>query len=264
MVWNEPMGDDDGGAGRIARARALWADVHEQFTGTDAAGRWAEPEVSWGLFRHPEAELGVLGPVAGLAVLEIGCGTAYLGAWLARAGATVTGLDLSHHQLHTAADCQARTGPRFGLVEANGEHLPFADGTFDLVVSEYGVAPWCDPDLWVPDVARVLRPGGRLVFLTSSPLAAMTVPAEGGPAGDRLLRGPADLLPVEWPGGGQEHHPGHGEWIRLLTAAGFDVDGLVELVPPAAADDPEFYEIVTADWGRRWPAEDLWSAHLRD
>ena len=247
---------------RIAHNRRLWADVHDQFTGVDAARRWSEDDVSWGLFRHPESSIGALGSVAGLHVLEVGCGTAYLGAWLARAGAVVVALDLSREQLGSARDCQVRIGPRFPLIEANGEELPVADDSFDLVVSEYGAAPWCDPGRWVAEAARVLRPGGRLVFLTNSPLAAMTVPAEGGPAADRLLRGPKDLSPVQWPGGGLEHHLGHGEWIRVLHASGFAVEALWELTPPAAAADPEYYEIVTADWGRRWPAEDLWSARL--
>jgi SAM-dependent methyltransferase len=254
--------DDQAGPGRIQRNRALWADVHEQFTGGDAARRWSEPGVSWGLFRQPESAIGALGPVSGRSVLEIGCGTAYLSAWLARAGATVVGLDLSHEQLGTAQACQSRFGPCFPLVESDGEELPFADRSFDLVVSEYGAAPWCDPARWLPEAARVLAPEGRLVFLTNSPLAAMTVPDAGGPAGDRLLRGPLDLASVEWPGGGLEHHPGHGEWIRLLTESGFRLEGLRELTPPATAADPEYYEIVTADWGRRWPAEDLWSARL--
>ena len=248
---------------RIRHNRMLWADVHDQFTGDDAARRWAEAEVSWGLFRHPESEIGALGEVAGQKVLEIGCGTAYLSAWLARAGADVVALDLSREQLGSARRCQAEIGPRFPLVESNGEELPFANDTFDLVVSEYGAAPWCDPERWIAEAARVLVPEGRLVFLTNSPLAGMTVPAEGGPAGDRLLRGPADLAPVEWPGGGVEHHLGHGEWIRVLTETGFRVEGLWELTPPSNATDPEYYEIVTADWGRRWPAEDLWSAQLR-
>jgi SAM-dependent methyltransferase len=255
-------GRDPDATARIRRHRALWADVNDQFTGVDAVGRWSEPSVSWGLFRHPESDLGALGPVAGLPVLDLGCGTGYLGAWLARAGAAVVALDLSPDQLDTARRCQHEIGPSFPLVEADGEDLPFADGSFELVVSEYGVAPWCDPARWVPEAARVLRPDGRLVFLTNSPLAAMTVPEEGGPAGDRLLRGPGDLRVVSWPGGGREHHPGHGEWIELLTRAGFRVEGLRELVPPDVATDPEFYEIVTADWGRRWPAEDLWSARL--
>jgi SAM-dependent methyltransferase len=255
-------GRDPHAPDRIRHHRALWADVNDQFTDADATRRWSEASVSWGLFRHPESDLGAIGPLAGRAVLEVGCGTAYLSAWIARAGGEVVALDLSPDQLDTARRRQDATGPRFPLVESDGEDLPFADASFDLVVSEYGAAPWCDPARWLPEAARVLVPGGRLVFLTNSPLAGMTVPEAGGPAGDRLLRGPSDLRTVHWPGGGLEHHPGHGEWIELLRGAGFVVEGLAELVPPDLAADPEFYEIVTADWGRRWPAEDLWSTRL--
>jgi hypothetical protein len=93
-------------------------------------------------------------------------------------------------------------------------------------------------------------------------LAGLCVPADEGVAGEQLLRGQRDLFPIAWPGGGLEHHPGHGDWIRLLRAAGFVVDALHELYPPDDAPTHEWYDIVTADWARRWPAEDLWVAHL--
>lgn len=240
--------------------RAVWAEVNAQFTDAAAEGMWRRPAITWGLFAHPEASLAALGDVAGREVLELGCGTAYLSGWLARAGARVVALDLSPAQLATARRCQRTIGPAFGLVEADGAVLPVRDAAVDIVVSEYGVAPWCDPDRWLAEAARVLRPDGRLVFLTSSVLAAMCVPAEGGVAGDRLLRGPADLRPVAWPGGGVEHHPAHGEWIALLHANGFTVEALHELTPPAGEDDHAYYEIVSAAWAARWPAEDLWVA----
>lgn len=245
-----------------ARNRELWALVNEQFTDADADPRWDAGEITWGLFRIPEAELQLLGDVSGLDVLEVGCGTAYLSAALARAGARPVALDLSTAQLATARRNQWATGIGFPLIEADGARLPLRDRSFDLVVSEYGAGPWCDPDRWVADAARVLRPGGRFVCLTNSVLAALCVPAEGGPAGDRLLRSQRELRPVAWPGGGIEHHPGHGEWIRLLTSAGFVVDALHELHAPDGADDPEWYEIVEPGWAQRWPAEDVWVAHL--
>ena len=49
----------------------------------------------WGLFHMPERELGVLGDVADLDVIELGCGTAYVSAWLARMGARPVGVDLT-------------------------------------------------------------------------------------------------------------------------------------------------------------------------
>lgn len=246
----------------LERAREVWAQVNAAHTDADALQRWADEAFGWGLFRIPEAELGVLGDVAGLEVAELGCGTAYLSAHLVRAGARPVALDLSHHQLVTALACQERFGVRFPVVEADGEVLPLADDSVDLVVSEYGVAPWCDPVRWLPEAARILRPGGRLVFLTNSVLAALCVPDEGGYAGIKLLRSQPDAAQVAWPGGGAEHHPGHGRWIALLREAGFEVEALHELLAPEGAVTPEWYEIVTAGWARRWPAEDLWVARL--
>lgn len=245
----------------VARNRAVWAEVNADVTDPAADALWAQHEVHWGLFRLPERDLGVLGDVAGARVVELGCGTAYVSAWLRRLGARPVAVDLSRGQLATAARCQDRFDVRFPLVEADGAVVPLRSGGFDLVVSEYGAAPWCEPAAWLTEAARLLRPGGRLVFLTNSVLAALCVPAEGGYATDRLQRPVAALSPVSWPGGGTEHHPGHGEWIRLLVGAGLVVDALHELHPPAGAATHPDYEIVTADWAARWPAEDLWVAH---
>jgi SAM-dependent methyltransferase len=244
------------------RNRALWSAVNEQFTDHAADDLWRRDSVTWGLFRIPEHDLGVLRDVAGARVLEVGCGTGYLSAWLARAGARPVALDLSPDQLATARRCQQTSGVSFPLVESDGAEVPFRSASFDLVVSEYGVAPWCPPESWLAEAARVLCPGGRLVFLTNSVLVGLCVPEDAGFAGERLLCPQRSLSPVAWPGGGVEHHPGHGDWVRLLTGAGFVVDALHELFPPDDAPTHEHYDIVTAEWARRWPAEDLWVAHL--
>ena len=244
------------------RNRALWTVVNAQFTDEDAHRAWAAEELTWGLFGVPERDLGVLGDVADLDVIELGCGTAYLSAQLARRGARPVGLDLTPAQLATARRCQERFGLVFPLIEANAEDVPLPDASFDLAVSEYGASVWCDPDRWVAEAARLLRPGGRLVFLTNSVLATLCVPAAEGLAQERLLRPQRGLHRVAWPGGGVEFHPSHGDWIRVLGANRFVVEALHELYAPADAANHEYYEIVTADWARRWPAEDLWAARL--
>lgn len=257
----EHQGSPERPAGDELRGnRELWSLVNERFTAGDARERWDQPTITWGLFGVPDAELGLLDAVAGLDVLELGCGTAYLSAWLHRAGARPVALDLSRAQLETARRCQEHAGS-FPLIEADGACLPVRAQTFDLVVSEYGVGPWCDPAQWLSEAARVLRPGGRLVFLTSSVLLGLCVPAEGGTAEDRLLRSQEELAHITWPGGGTEHHPSHGSWIRELRASGFVVDALHELHPPEDAVPHTFYEIVTPEWASRWPAEELWVAH---
>ena len=242
--------------------RELWTVVNEQFTDARADSAWASAEFGWGLFEIPERQLGALGDVAGLDVIELGCGTAYISAWLARLGARPVGVDLTPAQLDTARRCQQRYGLSFPLIEANAETVPLAADSFDLAVSEYGASVWCDPERWIPEAARLLRPGGRLVFLTNSVQVTMCVPADGGFADDRLQRPQRGLSPVAWPGGGVEFHPSHGEWIAILRRHGFAVEALYELYAPDDATTPAYYDIATAQWASSWPVEDLWTARL--
>src|SRR3954454_12656518 len=203
--------------------------MNERFTDAAAEEMWARPEMVWGLFGIPERELCVLGEVRDRDVAELACGTAYFSAWLARAGASVVAVDLSGEQLATARRLQKQFGPVFPLVQADAERVPLASGRFDLVVSEHGVGAWCDPERWLPEAVRLLRPGGRLVFLTNSHLSSLCVPAEEGVAGDRLLRGQREAHRVQWPGGGVEFHPSHGEWVRTLRNAGFVIEAMHEI-----------------------------------
>jgi SAM-dependent methyltransferase len=246
----------------LAVNRALWGLVNEQHTDARAHDAWAVQDFAWGLFGIPERELGALGDVADLDVIELGCGTAYVSAWLARLGARPVGVDLTPAQLDTARRCQAHFGLSFPLLEANAEEVPLPDDSFDLAVSEYGACVWCDPSRWVPEAARLLRPGGRLVFLTNSVQVTVCVPEDGGPAVDRLLRPQNGMSRVRWPGGGIEFHPSHGDWVAILRRSGFTVQALHELYAPEGAGTPDYYEIATAEWARSWPVEDLWVATL--
>src|SRR5215218_9792336 len=136
-----------------------WAAEYAEW----APRAWGTDEPTWGIFHAPESELGVFPEsVAGLDVIELGCGTGYVSAWLARRGAHPVGIDNSEQQLATARRLQAQHGIDFPLVHGNAETLPFPDASFDLAISEYGASIWADPRKWVPEAARVLRPGGRL------------------------------------------------------------------------------------------------------
>lgn len=234
--------------------------MNERFTDAAAQEMWTRPDVVWGLFAVPEHDLGVLGQVRDLDVVELACGTAYFSAWLTRAGAATVAVDLSGEQLATASRLQQELGPVFPLIQADGERVPLTGGRFDLVVSEHGVAAWCDPERWLPEAARLLRPGGRLVFLTNSHLSALCVPAEEGVAEERLVRGQRETYRVRWPGGGIEFHPSHGDWVRLLRTSGFAVEAMHEIYAPPDRGDHPFYEIVSGSWAARWPAEELWVA----
>jgi len=250
----------DDRATEVAVNRALWGVLNERFTDAAAGTLWSRTEVVWGLFSIPERLLGVLGDVRDLDVVELACGTAYLSAWLTKAGAKTVAVDLSSEQLVTAQRLQEELGPVFPLVQADAERVPLMSGRFDLVVSEHGAAAWCDPERWLPEAARLLRPGGRLVFLTNSVLSALCVPTDEGFAEERLVRGQRDAYKVRWPGGGIEFHPSHGDWVRHLRRSGFVVDALHEIYAPTDSGDHPFYEIVSAEWATRWPAEELWVA----
>jgi SAM-dependent methyltransferase len=239
--------------------RRYWDEKAAGWHGPLARGHWSRTEQSWGLWNLPESQARLFPDgVAGLDVIELGCGTAYVSAWLARAGARPVGIDLSREQLATARLMQAEFGIDFPLVLADAERLPFRADTFDVAVSEYGACLWCDPYRWIPEAARVLRPGGRLVFVSRSPLFALCTPA-GGQAGTALLR-PQFGLRQHGDEASVGFHLPHGEMLRLLGSCGFVVEDLIEIQAPEPArrDYPE----VSAAWAHQWPSEEIWKARL--
>jgi SAM-dependent methyltransferase len=248
----------------VALNRERWTKTNAEYTDQRAYAAWNAEEITWGVFGVREDDVGILGAVDGLDVVELGCGTAYFSAWLTRRGAHPVGVDVTPAQLETARRVMAETDLEFPLVEANAEDVPLPDASFDLAISEYGASIWCDPARWLPEAARLLRPGGRLVFLRNSPLAMLCVPDEPGPATEHLLRPQNGMYRLSWPfEDSVEFHTGHGELIDLLHAAGFEVERLVELYAPQNAKVHDFYDTATPEWARKWPAEDLWAARKR-
>jgi SAM-dependent methyltransferase len=239
----------------------LWTQSNAEYTDENAESNWAS-DISWGIWAVDEKELNVLGDVNGLDVAELGCGTAYFSAWLAKRGARPVGVDVTPAQLATARRMMQKTGIEFPLVEADAAETGLPDVSFDLVLSEYGASIWVDPYRWIPEAARLLRAGGRLVFLRNSTLVILCSPDEV-PASETLQRPQFGMHRFEWPEGGVEFHLGHGEWIDLLRANGFDIERLVELQAPADAETHGYYAYVTAEWAKKWPCEEIWVARKR-
>ena len=129
------------------RNREAWTEANAEYTDAKAEETWAKDAITWGVWGVPEEGLGTLGPVEGLDVIELGCGTAYVSAWLARRGARCVDIDLSAGQLATARRLQLEHGLEFPLHEGSAEHLPFPDESLDLAISEYGACLWADPCL---------------------------------------------------------------------------------------------------------------------
>ena len=250
----------------VRRNRIGWDESAAEYV---AAGEraWAAEEPSWGIWGVPESQLHLLPDVLdGRDVIELGCGTGYVGAWLARRGARVVGLDNSPRQLETARRLQLEHRLEFPLILAYAERVPLPDATFDLAISEYGAAIWADPYQWIPEAARLLRPGGELIFLGNSVLVMLTVPdlEADGPAGDRLLRPQFDMRRFEWPDepNSVEFHLSHGDMVRLLTGSGFEVTDLIEVRPPEGSTT-RWPHIATLAWSRQWPCEEVWKARKR-
>ncbi|MGH3327364.1 MAG: class I SAM-dependent methyltransferase [Streptomycetales bacterium] len=192
-----------------------------------------------------ESAARLLGEVAGLRVLEVGCGAAQCGRWLLSRGASPVGADISARQLAHSGRLDARTGLRVPVVQADTQRLPFADGCFDVACSAYGALPFvADAGAALGEVSRVLRPGGRWVFSVTHPVR-WCFPDDPGPGG-LVARDPYfDRRPyVEEDARGvacyAEHHRTLGDWVRLIVGAGMRLVDLVE---------PEWPEHHTREWG---------------
>ena len=106
----------------------------------------------------------------GETVLDVGTGTGVVAITAARAGAAVTGLDLTPALLDVARE-NARIA-NLALTqwfEGDAERLPFHDGQFDVVLSQFGHMFAPRPDIAVAEMRRVLKPGGRIAFATWPP-----------------------------------------------------------------------------------------------
>ncbi len=188
---------------------------------------WASNDPVWGIWHVPESQLEMLTDVGGRDAVELGCGT-------------------------------------FPLIHADAEHVPLASAAFDFAISEYGAAIWCDPYRWIPEAARLLRPGGRLVFMTNGVLLMLTTPdlEVDGPARECFLRDYFGMHRFEWTDyPSVEFHLPHGELIRLLRSSGFEVEDLIEVRPPEGATTR--HQLATVEWARRWPSEEVWKVRRR-
>jgi SAM-dependent methyltransferase len=247
----------------IERNKAEWAGWAAEFV-PGAERNWATDEITWGIWNAREDDLQVLADVDGKDVVELGCGTAYVSAWLARRGARVVGVDPTPAQLETARRMQKEYGLEFPLVEAAAEGVPLPDASFDLAVSEYGASIWADPYRWIPEAARLLRPGGRLVFLVNGTLVNLTSPDAVERPGRRLLRDYFGLYRLEWSDDQSVNfYLGYGDWIRLFRTNGLEVERLVEIQAPENAPDHRYDTLPDPEWARQWPSEDIWVARKR-
>jgi SAM-dependent methyltransferase len=239
----------------IALNRRWWNAGSDAYQEAHAVQLGRVP-MAWGVWSIPEAELGVLGDVGGLDVLEFGCGAALWSIALARSGARVVGLDLSERQLGHARRNAAASGVAVRLVQADGERAPFAAASFDVVFCDHGVTSWARPERTIAEAARLLRPGGRLAFNIASPLRDLCWDPSNDQTTPRLVNDYFGLHAFD-EGDCIGYQLGYGAWIRLFRRLGLVVEDLLELRPPDGAGTT-YADYVPLDWARRWPAENIW------
>jgi SAM-dependent methyltransferase len=214
-----------------------------------------------------EAEVRLLGPVAGRRILEVGCGAAAGARWLMTEGAEVVAVDLSTGMLRHAVAAAEASGVRPMLVQADAMALPFRDGVFDIAFTAFGAVPFVDDSAaMMREVFRVLRPGGRWVFSTSHPMRWI-FPDDPGEDGLVAVHSYFDRRPyVEFDAVGEptyvEHHRTLGDRIRELVGAGFRV---VDVIEP---EWPEGHERPWGQWsplrGRLFPGTAIFMADKPD
>ena len=243
--------------------RAYWGSMSQNWV---EPGRrsWETSVISWGIWEVLESEIHALGDLdqwRGKDAVELGCGTGYVSAWLYRLGMKPVGIDITPGQLESARNFQKEFGIEFPLIEGSAEDVPLPDASFDLAITEYGASIWCDPYVWIPEAARLLRPGGTLVFLRNSTLSILTCP-DVGASTTELVRDQFGLNRVEFDQESVEFHLPPGPMIRLLRANGFEVEDLIDIQPPTDAK-PNRHDYITLEWSKRWPSEEIWRVAKR-
>lgn len=224
---------------------------------------WAA-EPTWGQWAVPQDACPLL-PVdcSGLDVVELGCGTAYISGWAERRGAQrVVGVDTSTEQLATARRLADEHGADITFHHASAEAVPEPDASFDLAVSEYGAAIWCEPEAWLREAWRLLRPGGHCNFLGNHPLTLCTSPLDGSlPIGTELVRDWHGMHRFDWRDaaeepGGIEFCLSTADWFALFARIGFEVLDYREPRPDPEGEELLFH--VPRSWAVRWPSEQAW------
>ncbi len=239
-----------------ARNQASWDAYSDEYQARHGGQLADSGGLAWGTSQIPESDLCILGDVEDRDILELGCGAAQWSIALARAAARPVGLDLSARQLEHAGRLMAEAAVDFPLVHGSAEAVPYPNASFDIVFCDHGAMSFADPYRTVPEVARLLRPGGLFAFSHGSPLATICWPPGAERIGDRLAMDYFGMHQFEDEDEISFQLP-YGEWIRLFRANGFIVEDLVEPRPPEGATST-YRDAEALAWARRWPSECIW------
>jgi len=243
------------------RNRRAWDAASDDYQRRHGAQLAANAE-AWGVWSLPESDLQLLGDVEGRDVLEFGCGAAQWSISLARRGARCVALDNSERQLEHARAATAAARSDVRLVHGNAESPPFGGATFDIVFCDHGAVSYSSPEVTIPQVARLLRPGGIFAFSVGHPLREVCWDWKTDQLSRTLIQSYFDLGAIEDPADGSVSYVRPvATYVSLLLAAGFVLEKFLEPRPPA--DAVSSYDFVSLEWARNFPAEVMFRARLR-
>lgn len=219
------------------RANRQWWDHEADAYHTEHGEFLGDVDFVWCPEGLREAEVHLLGKVAGRRILEIGCGGGSCSRWLASQGAQVVASDLSAGMLRHASAGSLRSGVSVPLIQCDATALPLPHASFDAVCTAFGAVPFvADSALLMREVHRVLRPGGRWVFSVTHPMRWIFLD-DPGDAGLVAVHSYFDRTPyVETDDDTAtyvEHHRTVGDRVRELVQAGFVLRDLIEPPWPA-------------------------------
>ena len=220
--------------------RAAWNRIS---AGYQAQHQITADAAHYGPFMPDENELRLLGDVAGQRILELGCGGGQCSIAFARQGAFVVGIDLSDEQITFARQLAAQHGVDVRFEQGDAADLGrFAAASFDIVFSAYALHYVPAIERCLAEAARVLAPGGRLVFSLDHPFRQVFWDEEADE--DSLLAARSywrrGAMEWQWTGGAawmRSFHRTMGDWVDLLHSAGFQVQRILE--PQPQLDDAE-------------------------
>jgi SAM-dependent methyltransferase len=162
---------------------------------------------------------------SGARVLDVACGTGNTAIPLARRGLLVTGVDIAPNLLVQAREHAAVEGLTIAFDEGDAEQLPYADASFDAVVSMFGAMFAPRPELVASEFARVLKPGGLLAMANWNPTSFSGQMFKAG--SNHVPPPPGIPAPVLW---------GHEETVRDRLAK--DFSGISTQLIPVDFDLP--------------------------
>ncbi len=214
--------------------RAAWNRISP---GYQAQHQISVDAAHYGPFMPSEAELRLLGHVAGRRILELGCGGGQCSVAFARQGALAAGIDLSDEQIAFARRLAEAYGVSVDFQQGDAADLSrFASGSFDVVFSAYALHFVPAIERCLAGVSQVLAPGGLFVFSLDHPFRDVFWDEEADEnslvaARSYWQRG---AMEWQWSGGGpamRSFHRTIGDWVDLLHAACLPVQRILEPEP---------------------------------